>query len=66
MDIEADHCNGNPIDLDQLLNSSDADFSHDVLGIRRFIDRATGKLGGCFSPRCSTPEPINAEQGAAR
>jgi hypothetical protein len=51
MDIEAAHCNGCPLDLNKLLEAPDADFSHDVFGIRRHIDRETGQIGGCFLPR---------------
>lgn len=51
MDITACHCNGMPLDLEALLHADEFDFAHDVLGIRRHIDRETGKLGGCFVPR---------------
>lgn len=51
MDIEAAHCNGNPLRLADLLEADDFNFAHDVFGIRRHIDRETGKLGDCFSPR---------------
>lgn len=30
---------------------ADVDFAHDVFGILRHYNPATGKLGGCFSPR---------------
>lgn len=53
MDITACHCNGNPLDLQGLLEAPSGDFWHDVGGIRRHIDRTTGQLGDCFSPRCS-------------
>lgn len=53
MDITACHANGNPLDLQNLLDAPDLDFSHDVLGIRRYINRNTGKLEDFFSPRCS-------------
>jgi hypothetical protein len=53
MDITACHANGNPLDLDGLLAADDANFGHDVFGIRRHIDRDTGKLLNCFSPRFS-------------
>jgi hypothetical protein len=51
MDIDACHCNGCPLKLVELLNASDFDFSHDVLGIRRHINRETGELIDCFLPR---------------
>ncbi len=53
MDIEACHSNGCPLKLDALLAADDVNFAHDVFGIRRHIDRETGKLGDCFSPRYS-------------
>lgn len=53
MDITACHCNGTPLDLNKLLNAPEGDFGHDVFGIRRFINRTTGELEGCFSPRSS-------------
>lgn len=51
MDLEACHCNGTPLDLDGLLTANPLDFSHDIFGIRRHIDRDTGKLCGIFQPR---------------
>jgi len=51
MDIEACHCNGNPLHLEQLLTAEDAHFNHDVFGIRKFLDRETGQLTECFTPR---------------
>ena len=60
MDVSACHANGNPLDLSALLAAKDGDFGHDVFGIRRFIDRKTGKLGGCFSPRYSRRASVKA------
>lgn len=51
MDVEAAHSNGCPLNLEELLATDDGTFGHDVFGIRRFIDRETGKVGGCFLPR---------------
>ena len=51
MDITACHLNGCKLDLDRLLKANGGDFAHDVTGIRVHIDRETGKLGDCFSPR---------------
>ena len=51
MDISACHLNGCPLDLTGLLNASNADFNHDVSGIIGNIDRDTGKLKECFTPR---------------
>ena len=53
MDLEACHRNGNPMDFAALVAADDCNFAHDVCGITRHIDRETGKLGGCFSPRFS-------------
>lgn len=57
MDVAACHANGNPLKLDDLLVADDPNFGHDVFGIRRHIDRKTGKLEDCFVPRYSKPEP---------
>jgi hypothetical protein len=53
MDIAAaDGVNGNmPLDLVRLYSADDMNFSHDVFGILRHIDRYTGKIGGFFVPR---------------
>ena len=51
MDIEAVHCNGCPLRLEELLKADAFNFAHDVLGIRRHINRDTGKLGSHFLPR---------------
>lgn len=57
MDLTACHLNGCAIDLEKLLRAPDATFGHDVYGIRRFIDRTTGKIPGeFFAPRCMLPE----------
>jgi hypothetical protein len=53
MDITAAHLNGNPLRLEALLAADDFNFVHDVFGIRRHLDRKTGKLGDCFLPRFS-------------
>ena len=53
MDITACHCNGNPLKLKELLGADSFDFTHDVLGIIYNIDRETGELKNCFSPRFS-------------
>jgi hypothetical protein len=51
MDITATHANGTPLDLGGLANADDHNFSHDLFGIARHINRETGKLEGCFVPR---------------
>jgi len=58
MDLTAAHANGNPLDLDKLLGFDDFNFTHDICGINRHIDRATGKLMDRFSPRCSMPSKV--------
>lgn len=54
MDIEATHIS-RPLRLKELLEADDANFFHDINGIMRFIDRDTGELTGCFSPRFTAP-----------
>lgn len=51
MDITATHCNGCRLRLDELLGADNLNFSHDICGIYRHLDRGTGRLGGCFVPR---------------
>jgi hypothetical protein len=53
MDLTACHLNGNPLKLAELLAADDFNFTHDVFGIARHIDRETGQLKNCFSPRFS-------------
>jgi len=53
MDLEACHCNGCTLDLAKLAEAPLADLLHDVAGINRHLDRETGKLSGCFLPRCA-------------
>lgn len=57
MDLTACHANGHPLNLEKLLKAPDFDFAHDVFGIVRHIDRDTGKLTRCFSPRCTAHQP---------
>lgn len=69
MDVEATHCNGNELDFDKLLSFDDANFSHDIVGIQNYINRRTGELSECFTPRCSKIEeaetPIIKEKNDA-
>ena len=51
MDIAACHRNGTPLKLAELLDADDFNFSHDVFGIRRNLDRTTGNLLNNFWPR---------------
>lgn len=56
MDLMATHCNGNPLDLQGLLDANDMDLTHDIGGIRRHLDRSTGKLVDFFVPRYTRKE----------
>jgi len=51
MDLAACHANGCPLDLKGLLAASDGDFSHDLYGIVRHINRDNAQLEDCFMPR---------------
>lgn len=51
MDLRATHLNGCPLDLRGLLDAQKFDFTHDICGIVRHINRVTGKLGDYFLPR---------------
>ena len=52
MDIQKCH-ESNPLKLDELLKSDNGNFGHDVFGIREHLNRKTGQLENCFSPRYS-------------
>lgn len=56
MDITACHANGNPLRLADLLRADNFNFTHDVCGIARHIDRNTSKLADGFTPRYSRRE----------
>lgn len=51
MDITATHANGCPLKLRELLAADAFNFSHDIFGIRRHLNRRTGALENCFLPR---------------
>lgn len=53
MDISACHFGAQKLRLDDLLAADDLNFIHDVAGINRHLDRETGTLRDCFSPRFS-------------
>jgi hypothetical protein len=61
MDITAAHANGCPLRLDDLLAAEPFDFAHDVFGIRRHLNRMTGKLENCFRPRFAATRPVPAD-----
>ena len=57
MDLTACHANGCPLQLSELLVANRGDFAHDIYGIRKAINRTTGKLTeDCFTPRYAQPE----------
>lgn len=51
MDITPVHANLFALDLRNLLAADDFNFSHDVFGIRRHLDRDGCRMGGHFVPR---------------
>ena len=53
LDLTACHANGCELKLVELLAADPADFSHDIYGIRRHLNRKTGQLEDCFLPRFS-------------
>ncbi len=53
MDIDACHCNGNPLRMGDLLVADEFNFAHDIFGIRANLNRHTGQLENCFVPRFS-------------
>lgn len=61
MDLAACVANGCPLRLADLLKADDANFAHDTFGIRANLNRDTGRLENCFSPRYSVPAKIKAE-----
>lgn len=58
IDIEATHSNGCPLDLSALANATPGNFGHDVGGIRKHLDRTTGRLMNNFVPRHAKKEKI--------
>jgi hypothetical protein len=56
MDVTAVHRNGCALRLRDLLDADDFNFNHDVYGIRRYLDRDSGQLTCCFTPRFAAPE----------
>lgn len=53
MYLEACHCNGCPLRLQDMEQASQFDLMHDIFGLRAHLDTRTGKLEGCFLPRFS-------------
>ena len=54
LDVEHAHAQI-PMDLDRLLLADEFNFSHDIRGIGRHMNRDTGRLEGCFLPRFARP-----------
>lgn len=50
MDLDAANKNC-PLKLQELLDTDDFNFYHDIIGIGRYMNRDTGKLEDCFLPR---------------
>lgn len=53
MDLVATHLNGTTLNLLKFFEFNEFNFLHDFLGIRRHLDRKTGKLKDFFLPRCA-------------
>lgn len=53
MDLSATNANGCPLDFAKLLAFDGFNFTHDIVGIMKHINRTTGKLENCFVPRCA-------------
>lgn len=53
MDLTAAHANGCRLDLERFLAFDDFNFTHDVAGIARHMNRETGRLGDHFLPRAA-------------
>jgi hypothetical protein len=56
MDLVACILGGCSLRLEDLELADDFNFTHDVLGIERHLDRHTFKLGDCFMPRFAKRE----------
>ncbi len=63
MDLNATHLNGCPLDLQKLLEFDDFNFAHDIRGIARHLQRSSGVLMNCFSPRSSSHNKIYVKLG---
>lgn len=62
MDLAACHLNGTPLALQRLLEFPDPDFVHDLNGISKNINRATGQLNVLFVLRCAAQKRKHAIQ----
>jgi hypothetical protein len=61
MDLNACHSNSCPLDFKGLLEADMQDFSHDIYGIRKHINRDTGKLEDLFTPRYALANHVPQE-----
>jgi hypothetical protein len=62
MDLCATIAQGVPLRLQDLLDADAANFGHDLGGIRRYIDRQTGKLRDFFVPRYYDSDAAKAKR----
>ena len=62
MDITVAHLNGCPLDLRGLHDSANFNLVHDLFGIRRHLDRTTGKLSELFVPRYASSNHTGMEK----
>jgi len=51
MDLTLVQNSNTPLQLRELLHTTDDNFSHDISGIINHLDRSTGELRGFFVPR---------------
>lgn len=67
MDLCAVQVSGDcKLNLEKLLRSSDFDFLHDFLGVVQNLDRKSGKLANCFTPRCTVSSNQELEVAQCR
>lgn len=59
MDLSA-VCFHTPLRLEELLNTDDFNFVHDLVGIRNHLNRQTGQLENFFVPRFAKPETTHS------
>ncbi len=52
MDIEGTN-DTIPLRLNDFLEADLGDFTHDIIGIQRNINRSTKEMDNCFVPRCA-------------
>jgi hypothetical protein len=53
MDLTVTHNHAVKLDFGKLLDAPDSVFFHDIMGIRRGLNRETGKLDNLFLPKCT-------------